>query len=176
MSVLYLVVSGAEPATGTVQYATDLVSRGWDTCVISTPDGTRFFDVAAAESVTGHPVRTAFKDPSAADVLPPADVMVIAPATFNLVNKLAAGISDTLALALANEAIGRGLPVLIVPWANVALRRHPAFPRSVELLRSADGVRFALGEDARGGEPGTPYPWPDILREIDGLAPRQDRS
>jgi flavoprotein len=35
---------------------------------------------------------------------------VVAPATFNTINKWAQGISDTLALGLLNEATGLGLP------------------------------------------------------------------
>src|SRR5215510_10655650 len=60
------------------------------------------------------------------DVLPPATAFAAAPATFNTINKWAAGISDTLALGLLNEAIGLGLPIVAVPWPNAALARHPA--------------------------------------------------
>ena len=67
--------------------------------------------------------------------------MIVAPATFNTINKWAAGISDTLALGLLTEAIGKGLPLVALPFLNVAQARHPAFARSVEQLRQA-GVRF----------------------------------
>jgi phosphopantothenoylcysteine synthetase/decarboxylase len=39
-------------------------------------------------------------------MLPRADAVAIAPATFNTINKWVAGISDTFALGLLNEAIG----------------------------------------------------------------------
>jgi len=81
-------------------------------------------------------VRYDYKQPDEPDVLPPADAMVVAPAIFNTVNKWAAGISDTLALGLLNEAVGLGLPLVALPFPNLALASHPAFRTSVELLRS----------------------------------------
>jgi Flavoprotein len=73
------------------------------------------------------PVRCDYKRPDEADVLPPPDAFVVAPATFNTINKLAAGISGTLALGFLNEAVGTGLPVIAVPFPNQMLARHPAF-------------------------------------------------
>jgi hypothetical protein len=94
--------------------------------------------------------------------------MVVAPATFNTINKLAHGISDTLALGLLNEAIGLGLPITAVPWPNVALARHPAFRHSVAALREW-GVTVILDPDRLPGVSGTSavFPW-DLLRS--GLA------
>lgn len=43
-------------------------------------------------------------------MLPAPDALVVAPCTFNTANKLVAGISDTLALGLLNEAIGAEIP------------------------------------------------------------------
>jgi flavoprotein len=53
-------------------------------------------------------------------VLPPPDAIVVAPATFNTINKWAAGISDTLVLGLLTEAIGKRLPVVALPFVNAA--------------------------------------------------------
>jgi hypothetical protein len=66
------------------------------------------------------PIRSEYKQPDAADVLPPPDAIVVAPATFNTINKWAAGISDTLALGLLTEAIGKRLPVVALPFINAA--------------------------------------------------------
>ena len=73
-------------------------------CVIATPDGTKFLDITQLAELTGHPVRVDYKHPDEPDVLPSPDAFVIAPATFNTINKLAAGISDTLALGLIADA------------------------------------------------------------------------
>jgi hypothetical protein len=125
-------------------------------------------DTKELAGLTGHPVRVHYKDPDAPDVLPPADAMVVAPATFNTINKLAHGISDTLALGLLNEAIGLGLPITAVPWPNVALARHPAFRRSVASLREW-GVTVILDPDRLPGVSDTSavFPW-ELLRA--GLA------
>ncbi len=161
--VLYVVVSGGSPAAQLAGFTSAAQQQGWDVCVITTPDGAKFLDVAYLVELTGHPVRTRYKDPAEPDVLPPADAFVIAPATFNTVNKLAQGISDTLALGLLNEAVGLGLPIIAVPWPNTALARHPAFQRNVAELRRW-GIRIIL-DPARlppvSGDSAA-FPWPDL--------------
>lgn len=100
----------------------------------------KFIDAPEFEELTGYPVRSEYKLPDEPDVLPPPDALVVAPATFNTINKWAAGITDTLALGLACEIIGMGLPIVAAPFPNTALARHPAFARSVAELRAC-GVR-----------------------------------
>ena len=97
--------------------------------------GTKFADSTRLAELTGFPVRSDYKRPEEPDVLPPADAIAVVPATFNTINKWAQGISDTLGLGLLNEALGLGLPLIAVPWPNVALARHPAFANSVAMLR-----------------------------------------
>ena len=165
--VLYVVASGAAPARELPSLISAL-TEVWDTCVITTPEGSRFFDIARVAELTGHPVRSSFKDPDAPDVLPPADAFAAAPATFNTINKWAAGISDTLALGLLNEATGQGLPIVTVPWPNVALARHPAFGRSLSTLRGC-GVRIIfdpghLPDDDHPGQ--AEFPWDGLRAEL----------
>lgn len=165
--VLYLIASGAAPARELPALVAELTAE-WDTCVITTPEGSRFFDASQIAEVTGHPVRTSFKDPDAPDILPPASAFAAAPATFNTINKWAAGISDTLALGLLNEAIGLGLPIVTVPWPNVALARHPAFGRSVTALRDC-GITVILDEDNLPDDnaPGrVSFPWEQLRTEL----------
>ena len=165
--VLYVIVSGAAPARELPTLISALTSD-WDTCVITTPEGARFFDIARVTELTGHPVRTNFKDPDAPDVLPPASAFAAAPATFNTINKWAAGISDTLALGLLNEAIGLGLPIVTVPWPNVALARHPAFGRSIATLRGCgitvifDPAHLPDDESPAQAE----FPWGELRAEL----------
>ena len=61
---------------------------------------------------------------------------LVAPATFNTVNKLALGIGDTLAHSLVAEAIGAGWPVVVVPGVNPGLANHPQFKQSLRTLRA----------------------------------------
>jgi len=165
--VLYLIVSGAAPARELPVLVAELTAD-WDTCVITTPEGSRFFDLGRIADVTGHPVRTSFKDPDALDILPAANAFAAAPATFNTINKWAAGISDTLALGLLNEAIGLGLPIVTVPWPNTALARHPAFGRSIGVLRDC-GVTVIfdqenLPDDNAPGQ--ASFPWDPLRAEL----------
>jgi Flavoprotein len=165
--VLYVIASGAAPARELPALISALTGD-WDTCVITTPEGSRFFDISRATELTGRPVRSSFKDPDAPDVLPPADAFAAAPATFNTINKWAAGISDTLALGLLNEATGLGLPIVTVPWPNVALARHPAFGRSISTLRDC-GVRVILDpghlpDDDKPGQ--AEFPWDELRAEL----------
>jgi phosphopantothenoylcysteine synthetase/decarboxylase len=132
--VLYVVGCGGRPAAQLASFVSFAQGEGWDVCVILTPDATKFVQPEPLAALTGHPVRVAYKQPDEPDVLPPANAFVVAPATFNTVNKLTAGISDTLALGLLNEAIGLGLPIIVVPWPSIQLTRHPAFDRSIRLL------------------------------------------
>jgi hypothetical protein len=168
--VLYVVASGASPARGLPDLIGAL-AEDWDTCVITTPEGARFFDIDQVAAMTGHPVRTTFKDPDAPDVLPPASAFAAVPATFNTINKWAAGISDTLALGLLNEAIGLGRPIVTVPWPNAALARHPVFGHSISTLRSC-GVSVILDlENIPDDDNPRPvrFPWDELRVELDRM-------
>jgi hypothetical protein len=91
-------------------------------------------------------VRSDYKEPGAADVLPSPDAIIVAPATLNTINKWALGICDTLALGLLVEAIGKKLPVVALPFTNHAHAAHPAFEESIGKLRSW-GVEVLYGPD-----------------------------
>ncbi|MFI6689937.1 flavoprotein [Streptomyces sp. NPDC050485] len=67
--------------------------------------------------------------------LPPADAIAVAPATFNTINKWAAGISDTLALGILCEAYGFGIPTAVLPYLNSAQAAHPAYSQRLGRLR-----------------------------------------
>lgn len=168
--VLYVVACGGPPAAQLDAFVGFARQHGWDVCVIATPDGTKFLDAERLAEVTGHPVRSQYKQPDDPDVLPPADAFVVAPATFSTINRLALGISDTLALGLLNEGLGAGLPIIAVPWPNAALARHPAFQRSVGLLREW-GVRVIFDPARIPGATGDPavFPWDELRAALAGL-------
>lgn len=164
--VLYAIGCGGHPSESMPDLVRHAQSQGWDVCVVGTRMGMRFLDASLLRELTGYPVRDDYKNPDDPDVLPDADAFVVAPATFNTVNKAAAGISDTLALGLINEAIGMRKPVILAPWPNKELVKHPAFPRSIELL-SEVGVRFVLDREAlplpASGRPGAvTFPWSEV--------------
>ena len=172
--VLYLIVCGAPPARDADRLVQLAQADGWDGCAIATPSARSFIDPAALEAATGHPIRSEYKQPDAADVLPPPDAIVVAPATFNTINKWAAGISDTLALGLLTEAIGKRLPVVALPFINAAQAEHPAFQGSIDRLQAA-GVQFLYGPNVLElHEPGTGsqrvglFPWRLTLEALEG--------
>lgn len=170
--VLYIVTCAAGPARDVGVLVELAQADGWDVCCILTPSARNFVDLAALERRTGHPVRSDYKRPDEPDVLPPPDAIIVAPASFNTINKWAAGISDTLALGLVTEAIGKGLPLATIPAINAAQARHPAWERSVATLRAA-GVRVLHGEDVYPVHPpgeGAQYlhlfPWQRALTAV----------
>ena len=174
MPVLYVVACGGRPAADLPDFVASAQHDGWTVCVVATPDGLKFLDAGVLEAQTGYPVRSRYKQPDEPDVLPPADAFVVAPATFNTVNKLAAGISDTLALGLLNEGIGLGRPVIAVPTPNVGLSNHPAFQASVRTLRGW-GVTVLFDPasvpplDSDPTTPSPPFPWTATVDALRGL-------
>jgi phosphopantothenoylcysteine synthetase/decarboxylase len=172
--VLSVIVCGAGPAMaiGTlVKLARDC---GWTVQVVATPAALEFFDATAIESQTGSPVRSEYRTPGAprSEI---SDAIIVAPATYNTINKWAQGISDTYALGVLAETTGLGVPIVVLPFVNAALASREPFRRSVEALR-AEGVRILLGPG--GIEPHPPhtggtlidsYPWHLALDEADRL-------
>ena len=173
--VLYIVACGGRPAALLEPFVRFAQGDGWDACVILTPDATKFTDMAPLAELTGHPVRVQYKHPDEPDVLPSPDAFVVAPATFNTFNKMTAGASDTLALGLLNEGIGLGLPIIAVPWPNVDLARHPAFGRSVTLLREW-GVTVLLDHSRlpRATPQPAVFPWEEVQAELMKVRARLD--
>ncbi|MGW7422734.1 flavoprotein [Streptomyces sp. NPDC054813] len=146
---LYLVVCGAGIAAGVGKLITAAQERGWEVGVIATPVAMNgFFDTAEAEARTGRPVRSAWRRPSDPRPFPAPDAVAVAPATFNTVNKWAAGLADTLAVGTLCEALGLGVPIAVLPCVADALAAHPAYQESLTRLRGL-GVRF--GDPHTGG-------------------------
>jgi hypothetical protein len=101
-----------------------------------------------------------------------ADALIVAPATFNTINKLAAGVNDTYALNVVAETIGRGTAVAILPFVNTALATRRPFVRAVQALRE-EGVKVLLGPGQwLPHPPGTgdahlaDYPWHAALAAV----------
>ena len=154
--VLYVVACGGRAAGDLVAHLPGWQESGWQTCVVATPSALKFMDAAAMRMASGHVMRWDYKQPDEPDVLPPPDAIVVAPATFNTINKMASGASDTLALGILNEAIGLGLPMVAVPTPNVALARHPERRRH---RRAGTALApQARPEPACAGGPGWPEP------------------
>ncbi|GAA0478113.1 bifunctional phosphopantothenoylcysteine decarboxylase/phosphopantothenate--cysteine ligase CoaBC [Parasphingorhabdus litoris] len=101
-----------------------------------------------------------------------ADLVVICPATANLMAKMAGGVADDLATTLL---LATDTQVLAVPAMNVRMWDHPATQRNIEQLRS-DGVivmppdegDMACGEFGPGRLPEPPAVMEEIMRHLSG--------
>ncbi|MET9481746.1 flavoprotein [Streptomyces sp. NPDC006638] len=167
---LYVVVCAAGVAGGVGTLISAAHARGWAVGVIATPQGLGFIDADAVVERTGFPVRSAWRRPGEPRPLPPPDAIAVAPATFNTVNKWAAGISDTLALGTLCEAYGTGVPTAVLPYVNADLAAHPAYHRSLGQLREM-GVLISALAPHPSGESGAEdaFRWEEAL---DLLEPR----
>ena len=71
-----------------------------------------------------------------------ADLLLIAPCTANTIGKIACGIDDTPVTTFATTALGRRMPIVIVPAMHHSMFRHPAVIENVHILRDW-GIEFA---------------------------------
>ncbi|MFF5210862.1 flavoprotein [Streptosporangium sp. NPDC000396] len=169
--VLYIIVCAAGAARDVGRLVTLAQDEGWTVQIIATPPALDFIDVPGLEKQTGRPVRSQYRKPD--EPRPPrADAIIVAPATYNTINKFAQGIADTYALGLLAEAPGLGIPVVVLPFVNSAFASRVPFRRSVESLR-AEGIPVLLGPGqfephapGAGGETSETYPWALALEEI----------
>lgn len=104
-----------------------------------------------------------------------ADAVVVFPASGNSVAKLAAGIGDSLALAVVQDA---ECPVVLVPSVSAGVMARPLFTENVERLSRAGFTVLETVEGRRASDgslgPGAPAELPDILMAV-ARAVRQAR-
>lgn len=162
--VLSVIVCGAGPASDAEKLVKLAQQRGWTVQLIATPSALGFLDIAALEARAGSPVRSTCASPGEPRSLK-ADAVIVAPATYNTINKCAQGISDTYALGILAEAISLPSPVVILPFVNSALAARRPFQRAVALLRG-EGVSVLLGPGqfephppGTGGRQLDAFPW-----------------
>jgi phosphopantothenoylcysteine synthetase/decarboxylase len=171
--VLYLFICGAGPASRITDMVELAQNEGWSVYCVATPAAVEYFlDVPTLETATGHEVRTTYRQPGD-EPLPRADGVIVAPATYNTINKWAAGAADTYALNQLAELTGLGVPIAVLPFVNQALAANRVFNRSVDELRAA-GVRVLFGPGEfvphpprTGGQALDTYPWALALKALD---------
>lgn len=149
---LALVVCGAPLAARCHDVAARAVEAGWIVRVVATSSAMNWVDAAQVEKVTGFAVLVEQRRPGQAKRFPPPARVVVCPATFNTVNKLAAGIMDDYATGLLCEALASRTPMIIAPMVNNRLWSHPAWQRSLDMLATA-GVRFIDIQTGHAGRP-----------------------
>lgn len=173
--VLYLFGSAAPPVFDVARVIEDAQGRGWDVCLGLTPTAARWLgaQLGELERLTGHPVRSEYKLPGEPDVWPKADVIAVAPATFNTVNAWALGLTRDFVVGVVAEGIGKRIPIVAMPCVNAAYVQHSRFERSVTELRDM-GVRVLYGEE--GFVPNQPgqgkpkeYPWHLVVDAVERI-------
>lgn len=162
--VLYIIVCGAPPASNIQELVSLARESHWDVCLIASQQAIEFMDIDLLENLTGRPVRVKYKQPGTEDIFPKPDAVIVAPATFNTINKWAQGIADTLAVSTLCEVMGQSIPIVAVPCLKDALAKHPIFYKSLQTLKDCR-VRILYKPDIYKAP--QMIPWTDILTEID---------
>ena len=134
-------VTGSIAAYKAADIASKLNGLGHEVFCVMTKDAMQFITPLTLQTLSRHPVTVdMFAEgerewrPTHIAVADAADLFIIAPATANVIAKLAHGIADdaltTIALALRPEA-----KVLIAPAMNSKMWLHPATQENVKILR-----------------------------------------
>jgi phosphopantothenoylcysteine decarboxylase/phosphopantothenate--cysteine ligase len=137
--LIALGVTGGIGAYKAVEVARGLQKRGHDVAAIMTRSARRFVGEVTFEAITRRPVITdQFARGANADIEHIAlatdiALLLVAPATANVIGKLANGIADDFltSLYLATRA-----PVLLAPAMNTHMLEHPAVQRNLQTLAS----------------------------------------
>jgi phosphopantothenoylcysteine decarboxylase/phosphopantothenate--cysteine ligase len=151
MALITLGVSGGIGAYKAVEIARGLQKRGHEVAAIMTRSARKFVGPVTFEAITRRRVITdQFAAGANADIehiqlATDSALLLVAPATANIIGKFARGIADDF---LTSMYLATRAPVLMAPAMNTNMLEHPAVRENLEILR-ARGVRFV--------EPGAGY-------------------
>ncbi|MFC5652118.1 bifunctional phosphopantothenoylcysteine decarboxylase/phosphopantothenate--cysteine ligase CoaBC [Paenibacillus solisilvae] len=146
---IVLGISGGIAAYKAAALCSKLVQAGANVRVIMTESATKFIAPLTLQTLSRHPVYIdTFDEFNAAvvshiDLADSADLVIIAPATANIIAKMANGLADDM---LSTTLLAATAQVLVAPAMNVHMYAHPAVEHNMALLAER-GVRFI--------EPGT---------------------
>lgn len=139
---ILLIVGGGIAAYKSCELVRLLRKRGIEVTCVLTDGGAQFVTPLSLAALSENKVYTALFDlkdeveMGHIQLSRAADLVVVCPATADLLAKMAGGIADSLATTLL---LATDKPVLAVPAMNVRMWQHPATERNVAQLRS-DGV------------------------------------
>lgn len=148
---IVLGVTGSIAAHKAVDIASLLTKAGHSVHVVMTADAQRFITPLPFKTLSRHPVVTDLYDeeegwkPTHITLADSADLLLVAPATANVIAKLANGIADD-ALTCVALAIQPAAKVLVAPAMNGKMWQHPATQENVATLKRR-GVQF-VGPDS----------------------------
>jgi phosphopantothenoylcysteine synthetase/decarboxylase len=147
---IILGVTGSIAAHKAADLASLLTKAKRDVRVVMTADAQKFIMPLPFKTLTRNPVVTNLYDedegwkPTHIELADAADLLLIAPATANVIAKLAHGIADD-ALTCIALALNPKAKILIAPAMNGKMWLHPATQANVKILKSR-GVEF-IGPD-----------------------------
>jgi phosphopantothenoylcysteine decarboxylase/phosphopantothenate--cysteine ligase len=148
-------VSGGIAAYKSAELVRQLKERGADVRVVMTRSAQEFITPLTLQALSGHPVHTELLDTEAElgmghiELARWADLLIIAPATADLIARLASGRADDL---LTTVALATAAPKLVAPAMNQQMWRDPATSANIDTLqdRGMSLVGPASGEQACG--------------------------
>ena len=132
---ILLGITGGIAAYKAVELAGKLTKKGAVVKTVMTKNACEFVSPLTFKSITHQPVITKFFDPEAEiehiSLADWADIIVIAPATANIMGKVASGIADDL---LSTTIMAAKAPVLFVPSMNVHMYENPIVQENISKL------------------------------------------
>lgn len=141
---ILLVISGGIAAYKSLELIRRLRDRGATVRVVMTAAAQQFISPLSAATLSGQPIRDelfSLTDEAAIghiELSRAADLVVVAPASANILARMAAGLADDLATTLLLATDKR---VLAAPAMNVRMWLHPSTRRNLDRLKD-DGVLF----------------------------------
>ena len=148
---IVLGVTGSIAAYKAAEIASQLTKQGTDVHVVMTADAQKFITALPFKTLSRNPVETDLYDetegwkPMHIKLADEANLLLIAPATANVLAKMAHGLADD-ALTCIALALQPKTPVLIAPAMNGKMWLHPATQQNVATLKGR-GVDFIGPEE-----------------------------
>lgn len=136
-------VGGGIAAYKAAELVRALTKAGAEVRVVMTESATRFVTPLTFQALSGHPVGTSLFDPGYEheighiELARWADAIIVAPATANLIARMAHGMADDL---LTTVLLATRARVLVCPAMNTQMLKHPATVANLETLAARDGV------------------------------------
>lgn len=143
---IVLGVTGSISAYKAADITSKLTKAGHDVHIILTDGGSRFITPLALQTLSKNKVHTEFFEEGIPDqvkhidLAQNADVLVIAPASANIIGKIASGIADDL-LSATVVAAATTTPVYLAPAMNTNMYENPIVQENIAKLRKL-GYRF----------------------------------
>ena len=177
---IVLGITGGIAAYKSAELTREFIKRGADVKVIMTENATRFITPLTLQTLSGNPVYTEMfsliekSEISHISLADEADILIITPATANIIGKIASGLADDL---LSTTVMATKAPVLICPAMNSNMYTNDIVKENISKLVSKKHffIESAYGELACGTEgSGRLPPLDEIIEEVESILTESD--